>query len=221
MSREIRITPSILNADFNDLAAEIGRIAEVSDLVHLDVMDNFFVPNFTFDFESATKIIRESILPVDAHLMVLDADRIAPQYAEVGCTSVTLHAEATQDIAGTLKAIRREGARAGLAVKPGTEITDYEEFSDLVDMYLIMTVEPGFGGQSFMHDMLPKIQRARKMIGARPIWLQVDGGISEQTIEVATAAGADTFVAGSAVFKAEDPAQMITKLRALAQSVPE
>lgn len=221
MSREIRITPSILNANFDDLSAEIGRISEVSDLLHLDVMDNLFVPNFTFDFESASKIIRESVLPVDAHLMVLDADRIAPQYAEVGCASVTLHVEATEDIAGTLKAIRREGARAGLAVKPGTEITDYEEFSDFVDMFLIMTVEPGFGGQSFMHDMLPKIQRARKMIGARPIWLQVDGGISEETIEVATAAGADTFVAGSAVFKAQDPAQMITKLRALAQSVPE
>lgn len=221
MSREVRITPSILNADFNNLTDEISRIAEVSDLVHLDVMDNLFVPNFTFDFETASKIIRESVLPVDAHLMVLDADRIAPQYAEVGCASVTLHVEATQDIAGTLRAIRREGARAGLAVKPGTEISEYEEFSDLVDMYLIMTVEPGFGGQSFMHEMLPKIRRARKMIGSRPIWLQVDGGISEETIEIATAAGADTFVAGSAVFKAADPAQMIVKLRALAQSVPE
>ncbi|MBI3428605.1 MAG: ribulose-phosphate 3-epimerase [Actinobacteria bacterium] len=207
MSREVKITPSILNANFNDLAGEIRRIAEVSDLVHLDVMDNLFVPNFTFNFETASKIIRESILPVDAHLMVLDADRIAPQYAE--------------DIAGTLKSIRREGARAGLAVKPGTEITDYEEFTDLVDMFLIMTVEPGFGGQSFMRDMLPKIERARRIIGSRPIWLQVDGGISEETIEIATAAGADTFVAGSAVFKAPDPARMITKLRALAESVPE
>lgn len=221
MPREIRITPSILNANLDDLSAEINRIAAVSDLVHLDVMDNLFVPNFTFDFETASKIICESILPVDAHLMVLNADRIAPQYAEVGCMSVTLHVEATEDIAGTLKAIRREGARAGLAVKPDTEITDYKEFSDLVDMYLIMTVEPGFGGQSFMHDMLPKIQRARKMIGTRPIWLQVDGGISVETIEVATAAGADTFVAGSAVFTAPDPARMIATLRALAQSVPE
>ena len=221
MSRTVKITPSILNANFNDLAGEIRRIAEVSDLVHLDVMDNLFVPNFTFDFESASKIIRGSVLPVDAHLMVLDADRIAPQYAEVGCMSVTLHVEATADISGTLKSIRREGARAGLAVKPGTEITDYAEFADLVDMFLIMTVEPGFGGQSFMHDMVPKIQRTRQIIGSRPIWLQVDGGISEETIEIATAAGADTFVAGSAVFHSPDPAGMISKLRALANSVPE
>ena len=221
MSRLVKITPSILNANFNDLAEEIRRIAEVSDLVHLDVMDNLFVPNFTFDFETASKIIRESVLPVDAHLMVLDADRLAPQYAEVGCMSVTLHAEATDDISGTLKSIRREGARAGLAVKPGTEITDYAEFADLVDMFLIMTVEPGFGGQSFMRDMVPKIERARRIIGSRPIWLQVDGGISEETIEIATAAGADTFVAGSAVFQSPDPAGIITKLRALANSVRE
>ena len=221
MSREVRITPSILNANFEDLAGEIKRIADVSDLVHLDIMDNQFVPNFTFDFESASKIVDESVLPVDAHLMVLDADRIAPQYAEIGCASVTLHVEATRDIAQTLKAIRGHGARSGLAVKPNTEITDYAEFSDLVDMFLIMTVEPGFGGQRFMFEMVEKIQRARKIIGSRPIWLQVDGGVSEETIEIAAAAGADTFVAGSAVFKSSDPAQMVIKLRELARSVPE
>lgn len=221
MSREVRITPSILNANFDDLAGEIRRIADVSDLVHLDIMDNQFVPNFTFDFESASKIVRESILPVDAHLMVLDADRIAPQYAEIGCASVTLHVEATKDIAKTLQEIRSQGARSGLAVKPKTEITDYAEFSDLVDMFLIMTVEPGFGGQRFMFDMVEKIQRARKLIGTRPIWLQVDGGVSEETIEIAAAAGADTFVAGSAVFKSSEPAQMVAKLRELAESVPE
>jgi ribulose-phosphate 3-epimerase len=221
MSREVRIMPSILNANLADLEHEINRIAQVSDLLHVDVMDNLFVPNFTFDFEAASKIIQESVLPVDAHLMVLDADSIAPQYAEIGCASVTLHAEATQDIAGTLKAIRNAGAWAGLGVKPGTEITDYEDFTDFVDMFLIMTVEPGFGGQSFMENMLPKISRARKMIGNRPIWLQVDGGISPETIEMAAAAGADTFVAGSAVFRSQDPAAMITKLRALAQAVAE
>lgn len=221
MPREIRITPSILNADLNNLTAEIDRIACVSDLLHLDVMDNLFVPNFTFDFETASQIIKQSVLPVDAHLMVLDADTIAPKYAEIGCASVTLHVEATADIEGTLRAIRSAGARAGLAVKPGTEITDYADFVDLVDMFLIMTVEPGFGGQSFMQEMVAKIVRARRIIGARPIWLQVDGGISEETIEIATAAGADTFVAGSAVFRSQDPAQMIAKLRALAQAVPE
>ena len=221
MSREIRITPSILNANLADLENEIARIAQVSDLLHLDVMDNRFVPNFTFDFEAASKIIQGSVLPVDAHLMVLDADSLAPRYAEIGCASVTLHVEATQDIAGTLKAIRNAGVRAGLAVKPATEIADYGDFIDFVDMILIMTVEPGFGGQSFMENMLPKISHARKIIGGRPIWLQVDGGISLETIEMATAAGADTFVAGSAVFRAEDPAAIITKLRSLAQAVAE
>jgi len=221
MSREVRITPSILNANFDDLSGEIRRIADVSDLVHLDIMDNQFVPNFTFDFESASKIVRESVLPVDAHLMVLDADKIAPEYAQMGCASVTLHVEATSDISQTLKAIRGEGARSGLAVKPKTDIAEYSGFSDLVDMFLIMTVEPGFGGQRFMFDMVEKIQRARKIIGSRPIWLQVDGGISEETIEIAAAAGADTFVAGSAVFRSQDPAQMVIKLRELAQSVPE
>jgi ribulose-phosphate 3-epimerase len=221
MPREVRITPSILNANLDDLANEMDRIAQVSDFLHLDVMDNLFVPNFTFDFASATKIIQESPLPVDAHLMVLDADSVAPQYAEIGCASVTLHVEATEDITSTLINIRRAGARSGLAVKPATEITDYRDFIDLVDMFLIMTVEPGFGGQSFREDMIPKIRRAKRIIGDRPIWLQVDGGISLQTIEMATAAGADTFVAGSAVFNAQDPAAMITKLRSLAQSVAE
>lgn len=221
MSREVRITPSILNANLDDLAGEIKRIADVSDLVHLDIMDNQFVPNFTFDFESASKIVKESVLPVDAHLMVLDADRIAPQYAQIGCASVTLHVEATKNIAQTLKDIRKDGARSGLAVKPNTDISDYADFTDLVDMFLIMTVEPGFGGQQFMFDMVDKIRRTRKIIGSRPIWLQVDGGISEKTIEIAAAAGADTFVAGSAVFRSEDPARMVAKLRELAQSVPE
>lgn len=221
MSREVRITPSILNANFDDLSGEIRRIAAVSDLVHLDIMDNQFVPNFTFDFEAASKIVKESVLPVDAHLMVLDADRIAPEYAQMGCASVTLHVEATLDIAQTLKNIRKEGARSGLAVKPNTDISDYADFADLADMFLIMTVEPGFGGQRFMFEMVEKIQRARRLIGSRPIWLQVDGGISEETIEIAAAAGADTFVAGSAVFRAEDPASMVAKLRDLARSVPE
>lgn len=221
MSREIRMTPSILNADLNNLQSEIARIAEVSDFVHLDVMDNIFVPNFTFDFGRAAKIIAQCPIPVDAHLMVENADQVGPQYASTGCESVTVHAEATTDIRKTLQAIRVEGARAGLAVKPGTAIESYADFTDLVDMFLIMTVEPGFGGQRFMLDMVAKIERAKRIIGARPIWLQVDGGISLETIEMAATAGADTFVAGSAVFKADDPAEMIERLRSLAESVPE
>ena len=213
MTHQIRITPSILNADFANLGSEIERISGTSDLVHLDVMDNVFVPNFTFDFSQASEIISISKLPVDAHLMVADVDLIAPKYAEIGCASVTIHAEATSDIRGTLKAIRSNGARASLALKPKTSLDPYLEFLDDLDMLLIMTVEPGFGGQKFMTDQLSKIEQARKEIGSKAIWLQVDGGISLDTIESAATAGADTFVAGSAVFNSANPAQMVTDLR--------
>lgn len=218
MAHQIRITPSILNADFDNLGSEIERISLTSDLVHLDVMDDIFVPNFTFDFAHASEIISISKLPVDAHLMVAAVDQIAPKYAEVGCASVTIHAEATTDIRGTLKAIRSNGARASLALKPKTPLDPYLEFLDDLDMLLIMTVEPGFGGQKFMTDQLPKIAQARKEIGTKAIWLQVDGGISLETIESAAGAGADTFVAGSAVFNSADPAQMVTILREKAQT---
>jgi len=218
VSSDIRITPSILNADFSQLDAEIAKIASVSDYIHLDVMDNVFVPNFTFDFDAASKIIRSSPIPIDSHLMVADVDQIAIDYAQAGSASVTIHAEATRDIAATLKGIKSHGARAALALKPGTEIEEYEDFVNIVDMFLIMTVEPGFGGQKFMDSMMDKVRRTRRIIGSRPIWLQVDGGISLETIEIAVQAGADTFVAGSAVFKAEDPAQMVIALRERALS---
>ena len=221
MSREIRITPSILNADFSRLNEEIDSIAQVSDLLHLDVMDNVFVPNFTFDFEAASKIISESSLPVDAHLMVADVDQIAIQYAEIGCASVTIHAEATKNIPSTLKNIRAAGSRSSLGIKPNTPIEDYAEYVDLLDMYLIMTVEPGFGGQKFMENMMEKVRKTRKIIGDRSIWLQVDGGISMDTIEMALDAGADTFVVGSAVFNAPDPAQMVIDIRKFAASKVE
>lgn len=213
----IRITPSILNADFAHLDREIAKIAPVSDLLHLDVMDNVFVPNFTFDFDSASKIISASPIPVDSHLMIADVDQLAPAYAHAGSASVTIHAEASNDVAKTLRAIRLEGARAGLALKPGTSLDLYSELIDDVDMFLIMTVEPGFGGQKFMDSMMDKVRSARKLIGDRAIWLQVDGGISLETIEIARDAGADTFVAGSAVFNSPDPADMVTRLRALSQ----
>ena len=218
MSGHIRLTPSILNADFDHLDLEIAKIASVSDYIHLDVMDNIFVPNFTFDFASASKIIAGSPIPIDAHLMVADVDSIAIDYAVAGAASVTIHAEATADISSTLKGIKSHGARAALAVKPGTAIDQYSEFIDDVDMFLIMTVEPGFGGQKFMESMMDKVRITRTMIGSRPIWLQVDGGISLETIEIAVAAGADTFVAGSAVFNAEDPAKMVIALRERALS---
>ncbi len=213
----IRITPSILNADFSHLDSEIAKIAPVSDLLHLDVMDNLFVPNFTFDFESAAKIISNSPIPVDSHLMIADVDQLAPAYAHAGSASVTIHAEASENVAKTLRAIRAEGARAGLALKPGTALDLYRNVIEDVDMFLIMTVEPGFGGQKFMDTMMDKVRDARKLIGDRPIWLQVDGGISLETIEIARDAGADTFVAGSAVFNSPDPADMVSRLRELAQ----
>ena len=218
MTREIRLTPSILNADFTRLDEEIQKISGVSDLLHLDVMDNIFVPNFTFDFQAAEKIISKSPLPVDAHLMVASVDSVAISYAEAGCASVTIHVEACSDIRQTLQGIRKCGARAAIAVKPNTSITEYSEFFDLIDMVLIMTVEPGFGGQKFMTEMMEKISKARSLIGSRDIWLQVDGGISLETIEIARDAGADTFVAGSAVFNSPDPAGMINSLRSKALS---
>ena len=214
----IRITPSILNADFSRLDEEISRISAVSDLLHLDVMDNLFVPNFTFDFDQAASIIGSSPIPVDSHLMIADVDRLAPAYAYAGSASVTIHAEASSSISKTLRAIKDEGARAGLALKPGSAISDYEGYADDVDMFLIMTVEPGFGGQKFMSAMMEKVKQTRNIIGDRPIWLQVDGGISLETIEIAREAGADTFVAGSAVFNSPDPAEMIKQLRALAEA---
>ena len=201
----------------NNLTAEIAKIASVSDLLHLDVMDDRFVPNFTFDFEAASKIIEQSPLPVDAHLMVADVDSIAIEYAEIGAASVTIHVEAANDIQSTLRGIRKAGARSAIALKPGTDIEHYSNFIDDVDMFLIMTVEPGFGGQKFMADMMEKVRRTRAIIGSRPIWLQVDGGISLETIEIAREAGADTFVAGSAVFNSDDPVQMINLLRAKAE----
>jgi ribulose-phosphate 3-epimerase len=214
----IRITPSILNADFSHLDQEIARIAAVSDLLHLDVMDNVFVPNFTFDFDQAASIIGSSPIPVDSHLMIADVDRLGPAYAHAGSASVTIHAEASSSISSTLRAIKAEGARTGLALKPGSAIEDYADFVDHVDMFLIMTVEPGFGGQKFMSAMMKKVSKTRSIIGDRPIWLQVDGGISLETIEIARDAGADTFVAGSAVFNAPEPAEMIVQLRALAEA---
>jgi len=217
VTSHIRITPSILNADFNNLESEISRIASVSDLLHLDVMDNIFVPNFSFDFQRASEIIKSSRIPVDAHLMVANVDNVASDYADAGAASVTIHAESAKDISATLQGIRHHGARSSLALKPSTEIDSYLDFIDDVDMFLIMTVEPGFGGQKFIADMMEKVRRTRAIIGSRPIWLQVDGGISLETIEIARDAGADTFVAGSAVFNSDDPAEMINLLRAKAE----
>ena len=214
----IRITPSILNADFSKLNEEILKVSSVSDLIHLDIMDNKFVPNFTFDFDRAAEIIRECPIPVDSHLMVVEPELAAPAFAEMGSASVTFHFEAAENPRKVIKSIHAKGARVGVGLKPGTEFSAIEDFLDEIDMVLVMTVEPGFGGQSFMEDMLEKVRTARAALGKneREIWLQVDGCISPATIERAAQAGADTFVAGSAVYKSDNPAQMVTLLRDLA-----
>ncbi len=213
MFNDLRITPSILNADHANLNAEIAKIAEDSDLVHLDIMDNHFVPNLTWNFDEAEKIIAQCPIPVDAHLMINDVDRIALDYASAGAGSVTIHIEASRTPIQTFKSLRKLGARAGMALKPGTEIEPYSDFLGEIDMLLVMTVEPGFGGQKFMADMMDKVRRSKKLIGDRPIWIQVDGGVSMETIAIAREAGADTFVAGSAVFNSPDPAEMVKMLR--------
>lgn len=214
----VRITPSILNADFSRLNEEIARVASVSDLIHLDIMDNKFVPNFTFDFNRAAEIIRDCPIPVDSHLMVEEPEVAAPRFAEMGSASVTYHYEAAIHHQQIIRDVHKLGARVGVALKPGTDFGVLDDLIEHIDMILIMTVEPGFGGQSFMSEMLDKVRLARARLGAneRGVWLQVDGGISQNTIEVAAQAGADTFVAGSAVYKAEDPAKMVTLLRHLA-----
>jgi ribulose-phosphate 3-epimerase len=215
----IRICPSILNADRQNLPSEIARISQQSDLLHLDVMDNIFVPNFTFTFEESVQIIADCPIPVDSHLMIADPDEQAHLYARAGSRSVTFHYEASSNPLQTISKIADEGARVGVALKPGTPFQKIAGVLDLIDMVLIMTVEPGFGGQSFMVDMMDKVKEARAEIDERffgKIWLQVDGGISLETIAQAVQSGADTFVAGSAVFKSENPGGMVDSLRALA-----
>ncbi|MEN9305866.1 MAG: hypothetical protein RLY76_1134 [Actinomycetota bacterium] len=212
----IRICPSILNANFDDLPGEIAKVAQTADLLHLDVMDNVFVPNFTFDLETSIQIIKDSALPVDVHLMIANPDILAVNYASDKTASITVHYEACQDPRATLRSIRAKGKRAGLAIKPSTPIEVVEDLLDDIDMILVMTVEPGFGGQSFMESMMPKVVKAREWLRQKNLadtWLQVDGGISLNTIHTAYLAGADTFVAGSAVYKSSDPAAMIQMLR--------
>ena len=220
MANTVFIAPSILNANFDDLENEIAKISTTADLLHLDIMDNKFVPNFTFDIKRAFEIINFSKLPVDAHLMIEDPDSIAPRYAQTGCNSVTFHLEAASNILQTISDIKSNGAKVGIAIKPATKFSEVEPFIEKIDMLLIMTVEPGFGGQSFMHDQMVKVVAARKRIDQilqpRPL-LQIDGGVSLETIAEAAAAGANCFVAGSAVYKSSDPAGMVSQLRNKAQ----
>lgn len=213
------IHPSILSADFANLAAELDRIPS-ADAVHVDVMDNHFVPNLTLGLPVVKAIRAATELPLDIHLMIDDADRWAPDYAEAGCESVTFHVEAAAQPRTLARTLRSHGAKAAMAVKPGTEVEPHLDLLGELDMLLIMTVEPGFGGQAFMDATLPKIAAARRAADALGghVAVQVDGGISRDTILRAADAGADTFVAGSAVFGSDDPDQAVNALRDMARA---
>jgi ribulose-phosphate 3-epimerase len=212
-----RIHPSILSADFVNMEAALRTIG-TADAVHVDVMDNHFVPNLTFGLQMVRRIQEVSPVPLDVHLMIDDPDRWAPEYAATGAASVTFHAEAAADAVELARALRARGARAGVSLKPGTPVETIVDDLSEFDLVLVMTVEPGFGGQSFMPETMPKLEALAHIRDRRGLSfaLQVDGGIARDTIAVAAAAGADVFVAGSAVFSGDDPGSRIAELRALA-----
>ena len=214
----MQISPSILSADFANLESELRRIGN-ADWAHVDVMDGHFVPNLTLGLPVVEALARVSPIPLDCHLMIDDPDRWAPMYAEAGGSSVTFHIEAARDPQRLARDLRAAGARAGMAIKPGTPFAPYEDLLPELDMVLVMTVEPGFGGQSFMADQMPKVAQVREAVRRHggEIWVQVDGGVSAKTIEECAQAGADVFVAGSAVYGADDAAGAIEELRALAE----
>jgi ribulose-phosphate 3-epimerase len=218
----IQISPSILSADYARLAEDIAAVPS-ADWIHVDVMDNHFVPNLTIGLPVVEALVKSSAQPLDCHLMIADPDRWAPAYAEAGARSVTFHVEAAHAPIRLARTLRSAGARAGMALKPATPVEPYENLLPELDMILLMTVEPGFGGQKFLDVVLSKIRRAREMISRRPgadagsVWLQIDGGVAADTIERCAEAGADVFVAGSAVFGAEDPDRAVQALRAQAE----
>jgi ribulose-phosphate 3-epimerase len=210
----VRINPSILSADFANFESELQTI-NGCDLVHVDVMDNHFVPNLTFGQQMVSRLQQLTPKPLDLHLMIENPERWAPDFAETGAYSVTFHAEATSQPVELARRLRAIGARAGIAIKPGTNLEPYLEILPEFDQLLVMTVEPGFGGQALIEDTLKKVSAARRYIDAEKldVWLQVDGGIDENNIERVSSLGADTFVAGSAVFKAADRNAQIELLR--------
>lgn len=210
------IHPSILSADFVNLESELARIS-TAEAVHVDVMDNHFVPNLTLGLPIVSRIQQVSPIPLDVHLMISDVDRWAPEYADIGAASVTFHVEASAAPIRLARELRQRGARVGMALRPATPVEPYLDMLAELDMLLLMTVEPGFGGQSFLDVVLPKIRRARAAIdgSGAAISLQLDGGISIDTIERAAEAGANVFVAGSAVYNTPDPAAAIETLRRL------
>ncbi len=218
MDASLIIAPSILAADFAHLADEARAVAGAADWLHVDVMDNHFVPNLTLGLPVVQSLRKATDIPFDVHLMITDPERWAPAYAEAGAYNVTFHAEATQDPAALARNLRAAGSKAGLAIDRDTPMEPYLELLPHVDTLLIMTIKAGFGGQSFLPELLDKVRAARRRVDARELQvrIEVDGGISADTIEQAAEAGADAFVAGTAVYGAADPAEAIRKLRALA-----
>jgi ribulose-phosphate 3-epimerase len=215
----MKIHPSILSADFANLEAELATISG-ADAAHLDVMDNHFVPNLTFGLPVVSRLFSVSKLPLDVHLMIEDADRWAPSFAEVGCDSVTFHLEAAKDPIGLARRIRDIGSKAAIAIKPNTPFSEVEQLLGEIDMLLVMTVEPGFGGQKLIPETVSKVVAAKAALRAKglSVAIQVDGGVTESNIAQLADAGADVFVAGSAVFNAENRNLEIAKLRELAHS---
>lgn len=216
------IAPSILAADFARLGEQAAAV-ENADWLHVDVMDAHFVPNLTLGLPVVESLRRAAALPLDFHLMIDDPDRWAPDYAKAGAANVTFHVEAAADVVRTARAIRAAGALAGLAVKPATPLEPYLDVLREFDTLLVMTVEPGFGGQDFMAQVLPKVRRAREEVraGHLRLFVEVDGGIDTDTIAAAAEAGADVFVAGSAVYGADDPGKAVEALRTIARAAME
>ena len=214
--KQFRIAPSILSADFARLGEEVRAvIAAGADLIHFDVMDNHYVPNLTVGPLVCEAIKPIATVPIDVHLMVKPVDRIVPDFARAGARIISFHPEASEHIDRTLALIRDQGCKAGLVFNPATSLAYLDHVMDKVDLVLIMSVNPGFGGQSFIASAIDKIREARRRIDAsgRDIWLEVDGGIKAENIASVARAGADTFVAGSAIFGDKDRAGAVRRLR--------